>query len=93
MIEQKALSLLEAAGWAPSSGEMRSLAQGKPLAFEIMATSQYQERLALNYASSLARIGVTARVRRVDEVQFWRRMQRFDFDMVQFNWPGSPSRQ
>ena len=91
MIEQRALSLLEAAGWAPSSGEMRSLVQGKPLAFEIMATSQYQERLALNYASSLARIGVTARVRRVDEVQFWRRMQRFDFDMAQFNWPGSPS--
>jgi peptide/nickel transport system substrate-binding protein len=90
-LDEKALALLESAGFAASSGRMRSLKEGKPLEFEIMATSQYQERLALNYASSLSRIGVTARVRRVDEVQFWRRMQRFEFDMVQFNWAGSPS--
>ncbi|MBV8447286.1 MAG: ABC transporter substrate-binding protein [Hyphomicrobiales bacterium] len=90
-LDQKALALLEAAGFAATSGKMQSMREGKPLDFEIMATSQYQGRLALNYASSLARIGVTARVRRVDEVQFWRRMQRFEFDMVQFNWAGSPS--
>jgi peptide/nickel transport system substrate-binding protein len=90
-LDEEALTLLENAGFAASSGKMRSLKEGKPLEFEMMATSQYQERLALNYASSLSRIGVTARVRRVDEVQFWRRMQRFEFDMVQFNWAGSPS--
>jgi peptide/nickel transport system substrate-binding protein len=90
-LEEKALALLESAGFAAASGKMRSPKEGKPLEFEIMATSQYQERLALNYASSLSRIGVTAQVRRVDEVQFWRRMQRFEFDMVPFNWAGSPS--
>jgi len=89
-IEQQALSLLEASGWLARSGRMTS-PKGDPLAFEIMATSQAQERLALNYASSLARVGITARVRRVDEVQFWRRMQRFDFDMAQYNWAGSPA--
>ncbi|MBV9517548.1 MAG: ABC transporter substrate-binding protein [Hyphomicrobiales bacterium] len=91
VLDEKALALLETSGWVASSGKMQSLKEGKPLAFEIMATSPYQERLALNYASSLSRIGVTARVRRVDEVQFWRRMQRFEFDMVQFNWSGTPS--
>ena len=90
-LDEKALSLLESAGFAASSGKLRSLRDGKPLEFEIIATSQSQERLALNYASSLSRIGITARVRRVDEVQFWRRMQRFEFDMVQFNWAASPS--
>ncbi|MFI4995298.1 MAG: extracellular solute-binding protein [Hyphomicrobiales bacterium] len=91
VIEQKALTLLEAAGWAAASGRMTFAKTGVPLEFEIMATSQLQERLALNYASSLARIGMKARVRRVDEVQFWRRMLKFDFDMVQYNFAGSPS--
>ncbi|MFI5015202.1 MAG: extracellular solute-binding protein [Hyphomicrobiales bacterium] len=90
-VEQQAISLLDAAGWTAPAGHMTSSRTGKPLEFEIMATSPSQERLALTYASSLARIGVTARVRRVDEVQFWRRMQHFDFDMVQYNWAGSPS--
>jgi peptide/nickel transport system substrate-binding protein len=90
-VEARALALLAQAGWVPASGRIVFPKTARPLAFEIMATSQIQERLALNYASSLARIGVLARVRRVDEVQFWRRMQHFDFDMVQFNWAGSPS--
>src|SRR5262249_9939603 len=90
-MERQALDLLTDAGWVSQSGRFIFRSTGRPLEFEIMATSQFQERLALNYASSLARIGVTAHVRRVDEVQFWRRMQHFDFDMVQFNWSGSPS--
>jgi peptide/nickel transport system substrate-binding protein len=90
-LERGALALLEQAEWVSDSGRIAFRQTGRALAFEIMATSQFQERLALNYASSLARIGVAARVRRVDEVQFWRRMQHFDFDMVQFNWAGSPS--
>ncbi|SEE44304.1 peptide/nickel transport system substrate-binding protein [Rhizobiales bacterium GAS188] len=91
LIEQQALQLLEAAGWSARSGKVIFEKTASPLEFEIMTTSQFQERLALNYASSLARIGVTARVRRVDEVQFWRRMQHFDFDMVQYNWEGTAS--
>jgi peptide/nickel transport system substrate-binding protein len=50
-----------------------------------------QERLALNYADSLARIGVDARVRLVDEVQYQRRRQNFDFDMMIGSWIASPS--
>jgi peptide/nickel transport system substrate-binding protein len=30
-------------------------------------------------------------VRLVDDVQYWRRLSSFDFDVVQFNWSGSPS--
>ena len=55
---------------------------GDPFDFEIMVADRTQERLALNYASSLRRIGVIARVRLVDEVQYQRRRQRFDFDMM-----------
>ena len=46
---------------------------GAPLAFEIMVETREQERLALAYAHNLARIGVAAAVRLVDDVQFQRR--------------------
>ena len=64
---------------------------GEPLAFEIMVVDRSQERLALNYASSLARIGVAVRVRNVDEVQYQRRRQKFDFDMMLGSWVASAS--
>ena len=40
---------------------------------------------------SLARIGVSARVRLVDEAQFQRRRGRFDFDMIIGSWVATPS--
>ena len=56
-----------------------------------MVKDRNQERLALNYAASLQRIGVEARVRLVDEVQYQRRRQKFDFDMMLGQWIASAS--
>ena len=56
-----------------------------------MVKDRNQERLALNYADSLARIGVAANVRQVDEVQYQRRRQKFDFDMMIGSWLASAS--
>jgi peptide/nickel transport system substrate-binding protein len=53
--------------------------------------SRDQERIALTFAKSLSRIGVVARVKVVDSVQFERRRQRFEFDMMIASWPVSPS--
>ena len=64
---------------------------GVPVAFEIMVKDRSEERLALNYAASLKRIGVEARVRLVDEVQYQRRRQQFDFDMMPGQWIASAS--
>ncbi len=57
----------------------------------MLVNSRQQERLALNFAESLTRIGVRARVRLVDDVQYWRRLSKFDFDMVQSAWSASTS--
>ncbi len=70
---------------------MRRRGSGEPLAFEITVNSRPQERLALNFAKSLERIGVTARIRLIDDVQYWRRLAAFDFDMIQWVWPVSAS--
>jgi len=90
-VAQRALALLAEAGWELDLGTLRDRVTGQAMAFEIMVLSRQQERLALNFASGLARIGVSAAVRLVDDAQFWRRLSTFDFDMVQWTWPVSPS--
>ena len=86
---REALRLLAEAGWILRDGVLRR--GGEPFAFEMLVTSRAQERLALNFAASLSRIGVAARVRVVDDVQYWRRLGTFDFDMVQWTWGSSLS--
>jgi peptide/nickel transport system substrate-binding protein len=86
---KRALELLGEAGYALENGRLSK--DGEPLAFEIMVKDRSQERLALNYADSLARIGVTAKVRLVDEVQYQRRRQKFDFHMMIGSWLASAS--
>jgi peptide/nickel transport system substrate-binding protein len=88
---RRAVDLLNAAGYALADGAMRSRAKGEPLGFEITVNSRAQERLALNYSKSLQRIGVAARVRLIDDVQYWRRLAAFDMDMVQWTYPVSAS--
>ncbi|MGO4173943.1 ABC transporter substrate-binding protein [Bosea sp. TAF32] len=87
---RRALDLLQAAGYALQDGVLRN-GKSEPFAFEITVTSRPQERLALNFAQSLGRLGIAANVRLIDDVQYWRRLSAFDFDMVQWTWPASAS--
>lgn len=88
---RRALDLLKSAGFTLQDGSLRKGGGGEAFAFEITVTSRPQERLALNYAAALRRIGVTANVRLIDDVQYWRRLAGFDFDMIQWTWPASAS--
>lgn len=88
---RRALALLDSAGYALQDGVLRHTASGEPFAFEMMVTSRPQERLALNYAASLARLGIAANVRLIDDVQYWRRLSAFDFDMIQWTWSATAS--
>lgn len=85
-----ALALLAGAGYRLSDQALHG-PDGMPVGFEIMVTDRRQERLALAYAESLARIGVRVTVRLVDEVQYQRRRQSFDFDVMLGTWTASPS--
>ncbi|KFC70307.1 Extracellular solute-binding protein, family 5 precursor [Bosea sp. LC85] len=88
---RKALDLLQGAGYALQDGVLRNSKSGEALTFEITVTSRPQERLALNYAKSLTRLGIAVTVRLIDDVQYWRRLSAFDFDMIQWTWPASAS--
>jgi len=86
---RRALALLAQAGYRLEGERLEK--DGVPVAFEIMVKDRADERLALNYAASLKRIGVEASVRVVDEVQYQRRRQKFDFDMMVGQWIASAS--
>ena len=86
----KALALLAQAGWSLRDGQLLNT-NNEVFAFELLVNSRLQEKLALNYAPSLARIGIALKVRLIDEIQYWRRLSAFDFDMIQFTWAGSPA--
>ncbi len=88
---RRAIALLKDAGYVIRSGVMTRAADGQALSFEIMVGDRAQERLAENFSTSLRRIGVEARVRLVDEVQYQRRRQKFDFDMMPGLWLASAS--
>ena len=88
-LAHKALARAAEAGWVLRDGALQR--DGEKLSFEIMVANREHERLALNYAEQLRRIGVDVRVRSVDEVQYQRRRQHFDFDMMIGRWQASAS--
>ncbi len=55
---------------------------GQPFTFEIMTRSIEEEKIALAYQRSLARIGITAKVRSIDDSQYQTRLGTFDYDMI-----------
>lgn len=88
---KRALELLQAAGYEPERGVLKSRADGKPLAFEILVATRDDERLALAYAAMLRRAGIAGAVRFVEGAQFERRRQNYDFDMMPYVWGQSLS--
>ena len=86
-----ALDLLEQAGYAIQDGVMRARATGKALSFEIIVRNTYEERLALDFAQGLSRLGITASIRLLDDAQYLKRRQAFDFDMMIAGFIASPS--
>lgn len=88
---RQALALLDEAGWTLADNVLRHKDTREPFTFEMLVNSAAQERLAINFAQALQRVGIRVNVRHVDNVQYWRRLSRFDFDMVQWVWPASAS--
>jgi peptide/nickel transport system substrate-binding protein len=56
--------------------------QGKPLAFEILTRSVGEERLGLAYKRTLERLGIGVTIRTVDDAQYQKRLQTFDYDII-----------
>lgn len=76
-----AFEILKGQGYRIENGQMLD-PQGQPLTFEILTSSQDEERLASLYQRTLAKIGVAVSLRALDGDQIQSRKQRYDFDVL-----------
>lgn len=87
---RSAMAVLKEAGFQASDGKLLG-PDGKPLAFEIMTKNESEERLAIAYKRTLDIVGVEASIRSVDDAQYQRRLQGFDYDMIVATYASSLS--
>ncbi len=86
-----AIAILKEAGFEVQDGVMVHVDSGEPLALELIVQSTEQERLGLQYARTLERIGVNLNIRQVDSTQMQQRRQTYDYDMLPYKWFASLS--
>lgn len=86
----RAMQLLEEAGWEIRNRKLVNRQSGAPFRFEILLRSGAQNEWALPWQQSLARLGITATLRQVDNSQFLRRLREGDYDMIQTLYPAAP---
>src|SRR6266404_9435348 len=79
---REALKLLQAAGWTFKNEKLVNEKTGQPFVFELLLDNPQFERIVLPFAKNLERMGITARVRTVDNAQYEKRMETFDYDMT-----------
>ncbi|MGN6304289.1 MAG: extracellular solute-binding protein [Mesorhizobium sp.] len=76
-----AYDVLKAAGYRIEDGHMLD-PQGQPFGFEILTSSQEEERLAALYQRTLGKLGIEVTIRALEGDQIQSRKQRFNFDML-----------
>jgi microcin C transport system substrate-binding protein len=77
----RAQQLLNEAGWRVENGK-RVDAQGNPLSVELMIRQPTMERVFQPMRKGLERLGISSTIRMVDDAQYQRRLDAYDFDMV-----------
>ena len=95
---QKALQLLQDAGWTFRDRKLVNAKTGEPFRFELLIAEPTWERIGLPFARNLERLGIEMNVRSVDSAQYENRLRDFDFDVVVNVWgqslsPGNEQRE
>ncbi len=78
-----ASALLDEAGWEiGDDGKRRNAAGGEVLTLDILSFSPLFDRIINPYVENLARLGIAAKLDRVDNAQYVERRRSGDFDLV-----------
>jgi microcin C transport system substrate-binding protein len=88
---RSASKLLQEAGWKVDDKRVLRNAKGETFSIEFLLVSPLFERIVLPYAQHLKLLGIQTSVRTVDDSQYTRRTQTFDFDIVVGSWGQSLS--
>jgi len=78
---RQASQLLDEAGWKTDGGTRRN-ASGEPLSLEFLIESPIFERILGPYVKNLHLIGIDASIRTVDDAQYQRKQEDYDFDVI-----------
>lgn len=76
-----ARDLLESAGFYVKNGRLYTPTH-KPFSFEILISYDAFERICLPFAKNLKKLGIEAKIRKVDDSQYINRVRAFEYDMV-----------
>ena len=77
---REALGVFQEAGYALEGRQL--VKDGQPLSFELLVGSADEEKMALAYQRTLEALGIDMQIRLVDDAQFQKRRQSYDYDMV-----------
>lgn len=82
---KKAQKLLAEAGWNIENGVLKN-SEGIPFAFEILLVNGQNDMIAAAniYVEALKRLGINARIQKVDNAQYTERTNNYAFDMTYY---------
>ncbi len=89
--QRKADALLKQAGWIIKDGRRINEKTGKAFTFEILLGSADDEKIALAFKRSLARLGITVNMRTLDAAAFNDRLLGYEYDMTLYFWQNTLS--
>ena len=84
-------TLLKQAGWVIKDGKRVNVKTGKPFSFEIVLGSADDEKIALAFKRSLARLGINITMRTLDSAAFNDRLLSYEYDMTLYFWTNTLS--
>lgn len=79
--QQKALALLQEAGWTLRGNKLVNGRQ-EPLTFELITYSRRSDRMILPFKKNLASIGIDMKYRVIDSSNYFQRVRKLDFDAI-----------
>ncbi len=88
---REALALFKQAGWVIKDKKLVHSETGEDFTFEILLRKAEEKKIALSYARSLERLGITITIRQVESAQYQGRLDSFDYDLCFFTWVNSLS--
>jgi len=82
---RKATDLLEQAGWTVQDGSLKNAA-GEGFAFEILLANGSTDTISATeiFVEALKRLGIQAKITKVDSAQYKERTTNYDFDMTSY---------
>ncbi|MFG5777486.1 extracellular solute-binding protein [Comamonas sp. J-3] len=86
---RKAQKLLDEAGWKVGADGVLRNAKGEALVLEYLDSSEGGTKLISSWARNLEKLGITLKLRVVDFALYQQRLDKFDFDIITLNIPGT----